>query len=472
VYPAQTSFIPIQVALARFLESQGWRAFFQNYPYWYLGTTPFRYLTGPILPSWLVLFHKLLPSFNFFSLFWLLIAAVWPLGTTGVYLLVRNLKPDNRNLAILAAVFYFFGPIVPFLFRFSGGLSLIAFSFLPYVLLLYNKFLAKPSRKRAIYCVFAIAFEILTDSVIMTSMLLGMAAIFLATCGWKRAEKKIKQTLGVVATAFLAATVWYTPQYWWQILIAPSFAGKPLFKVVGELAQLLPIGLAVGLAVVSGRVVKTKDKLLKFCFYWLFIFGFLTLIRFLSDPDFWLDWSAYSWELQLGGAMAMGLLMKKLKRKYLTLPIFLFYFCLFVFVSKQYVLATLQRDISQTVEYRIGEQLTKVIKPSEKVFLSGTTVFWLNAFSASWRIAQVRGGNDRASVDPEWRQAAWELREGKKVEKSIEYLKKLGIAYIVVHTQESEEFYHDFVYPEKFEENKELEKIYDKNGDRIYQLLD
>ena len=50
MFPTQTSLIPIGVALARFLGERGLTAFSSNYPYWYLGTTPFRFLTGPVVP--------------------------------------------------------------------------------------------------------------------------------------------------------------------------------------------------------------------------------------------------------------------------------------------------------------------------------------------------------------------------------------------------------------------------------------
>ena len=55
-----------------------------------------------------------------------------------------------------------------------------------------------------------------------------------------------------------------------------------------------------------------------------------------------------------------------------------------------------------------------------RAFLSGTTAFWLNAF---FDIPQVRGGNDGPSAHPDWRAAAWEIREGKDPEKSVEWLK-------------------------------------------------
>jgi len=145
-----------------------------------------------------------------------------------------------------------------------------------------------------------------------------------------------------------------------------------------------------------------------------------------------------------------------------------------LFTFNKYVLGTLQWGITETVEYRIGKFLSKTISPVKspggdhgvKALLSGTTTFWLNAF---FDIPQVRGGKDEVSVHPTWREAVWEIREGIEPEKSVKWLKDLDISYLVVHIEDSEEFYHDFKHPEKFENAFGLEKIYDEEGDRIYR---
>ena len=507
MYPAQTSLIPVQIALARFLESfdrfgkltaSGLRinTLLGNYPYWYLGTTPYRYLTGPVLPLILVGLHKVFSFLSLFEIMFGVIGISWVMGGIGVYLLVRELEGISGNsreykgerkisvLAVIAAVFYVFGPMVPFLFRFSDGLYLITFSLLPFTLLMYFRLLRRWERKTALFCTFLITFLLLLDSLIIPTLILGMAAVFLAQGSWKRTEEKLKQTFLILAFSFLICTLWYTPGYWLTLLGAPSLAGKGLAGVIVWLGKLLPAALAFGIALVSVKFFKKRHLPRDFCFYWLFIFGFISLLRFLSDPDFWLDWSVYGTELQFGLAIAMGLIITqiakvKAQNDNLKLKTFLllgtlsaFYFLLFIFIFDDYVLGTLQSDITQTVEYRTGKELDARVKEQEsgrvkRVFLSGTTVFWLNAF---FDIPQVRGGIDQASVDPRWRQAAWEIREGASLEKSVQWLKMLKITYLVVHTQDSEEFYHDFAYPEKFEAAFGLEKIYDQEGDRIYQI--
>lgn len=469
MFPAQTSFMPVQVALARFLENQGWQATLLNYPYWYLGTTPFRYLTGPILPSFLTILHYFLPGLNLFEILLSLIGFVFPLGALGVYLLVRELKGDWLS-ASLAAVFYFFGPIIPFLFRFSDGLHLIALSFLPYLLILYLKLLKRWQKKTVALLIMTITGLVLLDTSIIPSLLFAMTALFLAETGWKRVEKKVKRTLLVVGISFLLSTLWYTPGYWWTLIANPSLAGKSLLSVAISLPRLLSVALAIFLSIFSARFFKKKNLLRDFCFFWLFILGFLTLARFIADPDFWLDWSAYAVELQMGGGIGLSLVLTKFKKRSLRTYASIFIVTLLVisclFLVKHKVIGTFQKEIEQSVEYRIGKELVEIMEPGEKVFLSGSTVFWLNAF---FDIAQVRGGNDKAAVHPSWDKAAWEIREGMEVEESKEWLRKLDVFYLVVHDQTSEEFYHDFVHLDKFDQGN-FECVFNQNGDKVYKL--
>lgn len=485
MFPSQTSFIPVQIALIRFFEKGIWRAVFQNYPYWYLGTTPYRYLTGPILPLILSGLHKIFSKTTLFDLMWGVIIFAWIFGGAGVYFLVKALKGKEKETgsditAIFTVIFYLFGPIVPFLFRFSDGLFLIAFSFVPWVLLLYFKFLERPTKRRKITLIIAITFLFLLDIQIISRLILGMVAVFLTLVGWRGAEKKLRQTFFIFIFSFLFSTLWYSPGYWLTLLKSPSFAGKPAFSVIFWLGKLMPTTFAFIFAIISQKFFKTKNRLRDFCFYWLFIFGFLTLVRFLSDPDFWLDWSTYGTELQIGLAILGGIILEKIlqaeKFKILNLRYILkficvltIYFFLFAIIFKKYVFNTFQKDITRSVEYQIGKELQKVVKPNETVFLSGSTVFWLNTF---FDIPQVRGGKDEASVDPFWRKAVWEVREGENPQDTLKWLRKLEVDYLVVHTKESREFYHDFKEPEKFEKVSGLKKIYDKEGDRIYRVED
>ena len=146
------------------------------------------------------------------------------------------------------------------------------------------------------------------------------------------------------------------------------------------------------------------------------------------------------------------------------------YVCIFLLgliLFKYQLVDSLQTEISQSVEYRIGQQLSQLVKPGELVFVSGSTTFWLNAF---FDISQVRGGNDRGSVYSDWRSAAWEIREGQSPEKSLEALKRLEVDWLVVHSSASAEYYHDYSYPDKFKRISALEKVFNQAGDQIYRV--
>jgi len=513
----------VHVALARFLEKAGLLAALGRYPYWYLGSTPFRYLTGPVLPGLLVGLHRVFPGFSLFEVFFGLVGAWWVLGGVGVYLLVgeigrigRGKDKTNRSyrtyMAAVAAMLYLFGPLAPAMFSFSNGLSIMSFSVVPWVLWAHVKSLRDWRQiNNILFCIMT-TFLLLLDISVLPRLILGMAAVLLAVSGWKGIEKKVKKTLKLVTCSLLLVSWWYTPGYWWQVLLAPSFAGRPLISVIGQISQIMPIGLAIVLAFLSAKTIKLKQPAIKFVFYWLFIFGFLTFFRFISDWDFVLDWSAYYLEIQFGlgilGALVVDRYLKSLQVKSQKLParnryacphryakhcrraqsvaggkiksyslkfkVFLFLVCVFGFLFsafsftfKKYVLSNLQKDIKTSAEHRIGEKLAETAGPDDIVFLSGSTAFWTNAF---FDIRQVRGGNDKAAVHPEWDKAAWEIREGEDVDKSLKRLKEFKIKYLVVHTKDSSEYYHDFKHPERFEGVKDLEKVYDERGDRIYKI--
>ena len=49
-------------------------------------------------------------------------------------------------------------------------------------------------------------------------------------------------------------------------------------------------------------------------------------------------------------------------------------------------------------------------------------------------------------------------------------MKALNINYIVVHNDQSAEFYHDFKNVEKFENTTNLVKFFEELGDLIYKV--
>ena len=469
MYPAQTSFIPVQVALARWLSEQGWlEAWKSNYPYWYLGSTPYKYLTGPVMPGLLIGLKKLLPGLNWFELMWLVMGVSLGMTMLGVYWLVRELGGEKR-LGGLAAGLMAMGWFYGWSFPITDGVSWLGFSGLILSLTVYTRWLRKQNWQRAIFLITCISFVLLINSLIVPSLGLGMVVVLLSWGKWKQVEKRLKASVMMLVIAGLLVSGWYGLGYWRQLLLAPSLAGKTAFKVMGQLLRLLPMVVAVSAAVIGERWLKLKGRLNKFWFYWLMIFGWLSVFRLIADPDFWIDWVAYGLELQLGMSLMVGKwLMGKRKGLVRGLVIGLWIVVWLGLVQQRVVLSLRTKtELEKGVEHQLGQWLSQKVKATERVFLSGSTVFWLNAW---FDVAQVRGGADQAAVNQEWQEAVWEVRQGKKVEKALDWLERLGIDWLVVHGAKSEDYYKDFKYADKFEKIKELKKVYDQGGDRVYAV--
>lgn len=473
MFPAQTSMMPVTVALARFIENSfphfRWLAMRSLwYPYWYLGG-PLNYLSGPIVPFLLVLLHKLIPSLSLFEIYFFLTSIFWALGGVSLYFFVKILG-ESRRICLLVAFFWLSGLILPVLFPFLDSVHLIGLALLPIILFFYLQFLKNRSRLVMVITIVLITLVLLTDNLILPALLVGMISLILST-GWGRVESKIKQTGLILGGALILATFWYSPGYWVNLLQASSFGGQSLGSVAPFLLKLLSYLIPIFLAFLSWKRFKKVSLATRFTTLWLFVFGFLTLMRFLSDPDFWQDWTGYGLELQLGIALALGLIGNHLlvaRRRLILGCLISFHTLFFVFLTNKYMVQTTRGDIFQTLEYRVGKWLAGNIKPEERVFLSGTSTFWLNSLSD---ISQIRGGSDQGSTYPFWAKASFEIREGNDGEKALQWFKALGVSYVVVHGTDSKEYYHDFKYPEKFENLADLKKISYDQDSTIYQVV-
>jgi len=463
MYPSATSFIPLQVALARFFEQTGLVAAGINYPYWYLGSTPFRWLTGPVVPGLLAAGRHVFPQAGWYDLFWVLAVVTWLAGGAGMWFLARKLSGGDGGLAVL---FWLAGPLVLLIFPFSDGVRLIGFAWLPWVLVSCLRFWEKGELVDGVTVGALSAGLLLTEALLLPQLVMAVVALAVGKYGWNGAGRRIKKSGLLLVLGVLTASIWYGAGFWWQLLGSPSFGGLPLYRVAGQLAKLLPVALAMGLALIAGKGIRARSSLARFAFYWTFVFAFLTVMRFLADPDYWLDWSGYGVELQLGVSLLLAVWVEKKTAK-AQIMYACIYMLIFAYISWSYLIPSFQRDLSDTVEFRISRELSKLVRPGESVFLSGTTAFWLNA---NCDLVQFRGGRDQAARLKGWDELAWEIRESTDTEMAVAKLAEEGIDWLVVHGEESSEYWHDFRKPDRFEGVSGLVKAYDREGDRIYMV--
>lgn len=476
MYPSQTSLIPVTVALVRFFNEKGFLAFFQNYPYWYLGSTPFRYLIGPVIPVLESFLRIIFPTVSFFSLtIWLIVASIILGGVGWLLLITKILKKDEANIPKL---FYFLFPVGYFIlpwkylsgFTMDEGTYIVAQGLIPFVLVTVWVYLKKRDRTSLLISSLSVALILLVNTGIMFSLMVGVAALCL-TISFKNGklrhiEKRLKRGFGPLVIGFLLATIWYGPGFWWVQLANPGIGGATginvILKLIDFLKNLIPLVAVILVLYLSHKI---KNRLTIFSLVWLLTFALLTLYRFMANPDFWMDWTSWFSEIEVGiflllvssgwcepgrpkagvtpcgwiwGWRATGSAKKKVG------VLFYIVVLLMPFLASFYVYNLLGRPkilsrYPPAAVYSLN--LLGSLPENSIVFVTGSNTFWLNAF---YNVREVRGGRDEVAIDPNWRNAAYAFRESKDRDLIEDYLKKLNVNFVLINSSSSLDFYKDY----------------------------
>lgn len=457
MFPSQTSLIPVGVALARFLGEKGLTAFSSNYPYWYLGTTPYRFLTGPIIPVLTVLFKKIVSGASYFDILIVLILLACLISALGWTFLVVKIKEEKLNFSSFLVYFLLFA-ILPW--KYLSGLALsepsafIAEMLIPFVLLAINK-----NRYWGILAVFLI---LLVSTNILPILIVGIVTLTLTgsfTGGRiKKWKKPLKTSLIILAVGMALATLYYTPAFWITILTNPSIGGVPGVKAILSLLamarNMIPIALAFIVIYFSRKIT---GKINFFGWAWILTFIFLTLWRALGNINFWMDWISWFGGIEIGLGILISANLKKLRYLFLLVLPFLASFLVFKTLgSPELILNKMPAELAGTV--KLSE-----IAGKNLIFTSGTGVFWLNAF---YNTSQVRGGRDEVSINPEWFKTSYVLRESLDPATVSSGLEKLGVHYVLVNSDTSRSYYHDFKNVDLW--NSIGSVIWQGSGDIIY----
>lgn len=452
----QPSLVPTVIALSEFFIDN-----FPNiwwYPHWYLGN-PFNFLIGPVVPMALFITSKVF-ILNISKAYLVIIFISQIIGSLSLYILVRDLGGAKR-IAILSSILFLFMPFGLILLSVSNGLHHVGFGFISLVFLCYRRWVSSNSPKYTILISLLIAFLLLIDISILLPVVIGFVSLLIVLPVEKKKIAYIAiKSFFLLLAGLLLATLWYTPKFWFFLLSNPSFGGIPLgnlLKILFDLVlQLLPIVLAV--LVVKWRKEKPSPLLL-FALAFLASFAFLTLVRFSLDPDFVLDWIGFLLEIQFGLSILVGLLLARLRWFFIVfilltivdlLVVVQLFTCSIVDrgILKQFNNAAIQQcGLLGSYQNRITDLLANHVKRTERVFLSGSSVFWINYIT---KMNQVRGGNDSSAIHPYWAQGAYQIREGKNSVLAKDWLAALGASYILVQKEESDEYFSDFKHIEKY----------------------
>lgn len=447
--------VPTVLALSDFF-IKNFPGGFWWYPYWYLGNQ-FTYLIGPIVPFILLVLAKILPL-PLGALYIGGIGVSWGMGGIGVVRVVREIGGAKQQAA-LAGVLFTLLPFSLLLLHIGSGLHHVAFGFLPWVFIAYQRFLTLTKGNIVLFLALSITFVTLIDISILLPLIIGFSALLLVHK--KNVGYLSLKTFLIVLFSLSLATLWYTPGFWLTLLANPSFGGMPFIGVVKTIFQLfvsfLPLFLGATLA---HKKMQTLAKTMQFGLLFFASFGFLTLVRFLSDPDFVMDWIGYILELQFGMAIILASVLVRVK-KY----IFIIILTIVLLFDCSIVISLAKQFYDQSVyQKHIVSLLDKNVDSNERVFLSGSPVFFINQFLP---VMQVRGGRDEGSIHSFWADASYQIREGKNADLTKLWLTALGSRYVLVHQKDSAEPFSDFTHTEKF---KAFSTTVEEQDDVLYKL--
>lgn len=459
MYPTQTSLIPVGVALARFLGEGGISTFFSNYPYWYLGTTPYNFLTGPIVPTLSVFIKKIFQSVTYFDILTILVLLSAVVSSAGWALLVSKIKDEKLTLTSFLLYFLLFA-ILPY--KYLNGLALaeptafIAEMLIPFVLLL--------NRKYSYWNALAVAVILLISTNVLPVLLTGL--IILSLTGsrqdgkLKKWKKPLKKILIITVGGLVLATFYYTPAFWLTILVNPSVGGAPgakaILSLLGMARNFVPILLALIVVYFSKKI---PDKIRFFGWTWILVFSFLTVWRALGNINFWMDWMSWFTEIEIGVGILVATNFKNLRRVSLLVLPFIASFLVFRALGSPALVTENPPGIIKSIT-KLSE-----VAGNKLVFTSGMGTFWLNAF---YDTPQVRGGRDEVSINPDWLKASYTFREETDSKVVLKNLINLRVNFTLVNSDSSSDYYHDFKNAYLWRDIGEL--VWEDRGDAIYSI--
>jgi hypothetical protein len=122
-------------------------------------------------------------------------------------------------------------------------------------------------------------------------------------------------------------------------------------------------------------------------------------------------------------------------------------------------------DYQSRVEYRITDWLWKNM-PDARVAPTGSVRFWFDAWHD---LAQLGGGSEQGLLNKQVEPAQWEANLGPRTEPTVLWMQCMGVDAVFVSDKHSQEFFKDFVHPEKVA-GKLPVLLDDGQGNTIYRV--
>ncbi len=486
------------IGLARLFQQQH----FTWNPLWY-GGIPFHYSGPPLLPGSVALLAWLVPGLSVARAYHLVSGLAYALAPVTLYFLARYLL-GSRLWAAVAALAYSVLPSAIYLLPDPAGLAgrygrapwpfvtlleygeaghLAVAALLPLVLLAAWRALEDFRFFHYSVASFAAALLPLTSQSGTVALTMGLGAVLVAQgriVGLGRTpdyRTAIKRTLAIWVTAHTLGAFWLT---------AGSFATRASLAYVEHLAERVLLSemslFAVGAVAAAGVLLSLAmwsrtPPVVAFLLAWIALAGASGLAFSQAGSDFFSEPWRSGVEFHMALALALGLVLSLLpKPRRLTVlaaPIIIATLGATLGASHLFLRTAWSHqfaaDPHATLFYQITDWLAR--QPPGRVFVSGEPAGTLNVFAD---IPQVGGGSPQGAVNPlilaAQREAALGSCDSPQKARRLAQLwpRALGCRRVLVHSAASQEYYHHYVFPERFAGLPQL--LNNGRGDKIYAV--
>lgn len=453
--------------------------------------THFVYL--PLLPYWSALWIRILAVADPNEVHRVTCAAALCLGAVSVYAFARYFG-SSRWVAFSAGLAVTFcSPLyrlidtiradqglfqVPWriqvLIKYGEGPHTVGLALLPLAMIAIHRCAVQRSFASLWLAATALAAVVLTNWVAGLALAL-LVVIILVTYG-AAPGFSIRRVLAAGVLGYLLAAFWLTPSFVWRMVNNwPQDAFGYQLQGQERQALLFWMGGLIALWLLC-RWRFREYRYFSMLVLATYCFGFLVTCFYTYGLNALPESRRYALEYELFLLLLVVETIRLLMTKYPWVA----RACLLAFLLQSTPLVTrlvLHRyqqwtpvPREQTSEFRVAAALA-ARAPEGRLLLSGGSRFRFNSWFLYPQIGGVfeTGLRNRIPVD-----IAYQVRtdlgsnRGEEAANSMLQLRALGVEYVVIHGPNSEEYYRDVKYPDKFE--GVLEKVWSEGDDRIYHL--
>ncbi|MGH9720538.1 MAG: hypothetical protein ACRD8O_10025 [Bryobacteraceae bacterium] len=344
---------------------------------------------------------------------------------------------------------------------YGEGPHVASMTLLPVALVAVHTALEGPAGWRIAVAAVAVASVPLTNWLGGVALAAGVLALVMA-----RNQARLGRVIAIGILGYALAMPWIKPSLMATVQRNSQLVGGYRMGAI----QYAFLALWLCTAVAAGYLLK-RTRLGQ---AWRFALVFLLL---MAAPPLGFEWlrvypipqpDRYHLEMEFAIAIVLGLLLGQSRRWMLTPVAAGIAILLFVQAPRWRAfvrLHTAKFDVTKTLEWEAARWLDHNL-PGARVFVTGSTQFWLNAFSGN---PQLAGGFDQGRSNPQLADINYAIPDWQaRGADSVLLLKAYGVRAVLVGGERTRDSYRNFRDPGQF--SGLLRELWRSGDDVIYQV--